>query len=671
MRWIIRLVVAFVGVAVLGVAGLFVLPGDRIARLASEQITKATGRSVSLSGDVRPSFFPRFGVSTGHVEIANADWSDAGPMLVADRLSIGLDLRALVSGQIKIGQVEAIAPRILLEKNASGQGNWEFASAVAANKISATAPAGPTPASAAVKPFSIERAVITQGSLIYIDRKSGIRTEMTDVTADLRVPDFTGPASFDLSARAHGQPFKAKLGVSGFGAFLAGGVSPVALSLTAGGSDIVFDGRAGLSPVAASGAMKAELPDLAAVTRLAGQPAPDLPKGLGQSIGVSGKVTYAADGPLTLRDGIIRLDQNRLMGNADLFLAEVPRLNGQFTAGALDLSGLGDGGTSGAKAASGGAVDRAGSTAAQTAGWSKATIDVSGLSAVNAEISLVADGVDFGSVKLGKTRVLATLDRSRVVFDLREVQAYQGVFSGQFIVNGRGGLSVGGDLKAANVAMNPLLSAFADYDRLRGLANLQVKFLGVGNSMNAIMNSLSGSGAFQIGKGELRGLDLAGMLRNLDASYEGEGAKTVFDRITATFTMDKGVLSNDDLDFAAPVLTASGAGQVGLGDRTLNYRVTPVALVKSDGSARITVPVLITGTWAKPRFKADLKSIADQKLEVERKKIEAQARVKLEQKLQQELGVTVEEGQSVKDAVKQKLEEEAVKGLLNLFGKKN
>lgn len=662
MRWIIRLVVAFVVVAVLGVAGLFVLPGDRIARLASEQITKATGRSVSLSGDVRPSLFPQFGVSTGRVEIANADWSDAGPMLVADRLSIGLDLRALVSGQIKIGRVTALAPRILLEKNTSGQGNWEFASAVAANKISETAPAGPTPASAAIKPFSIEEAVIADGSLIFIDRETGTRTELTEVTADLRVPDFTGPASLDLSARMHGQPFRAKLGISGFGGLLAGGISPVALSLTAGASDIAFDGRAGLSPVAASGDLKAELPDLAAIMALAGQAAPGLPKGLGQSVGLSGKVTYAAGGPLTLRDGIVRLDQNRLTGNADLFFGEVPRVNGQLTAGALDFSALGDGG---GRAKPGGAGGRAGDTAA----WSKAAIDVGGLSAVNAEISVVADSVDFGSVKLGKTRVLTTIDRSRAVFDLREVQAYEGVFSGQFVVNGRSGLSVGGDLVAANVALNPLLSAFADYDRLSGRANLQVKFLGVGNSINAIMNSLSGSGAFQIGKGELRGLDLAGMLRTLDASYEGEGAKTVFDRITATFTMDKGILGNDDLDFVAPVLTAGGAGQVGLGDRTLNYRITPVALVKSDGSARITVPVLITGTWAKPRFKADLKSVADQKLEVERKKIEAQARVKLEQKLQQELGVTVEEGQSVEDAVKKRLEEEAVKGLLNLFGK--
>lgn len=39
------------------------------------------------------------------------------------------------------------------------------------------------------------------------------------------------------------------------------------------------------------------------------------------------------------------------------------------------------------------------------------------------------------------------------------------------------------------------------------------------------------------------------MLRNLDASYVGAGAKTIFESISASFTVEKGVLSNNDLAF--------------------------------------------------------------------------------------------------------------------------
>ena len=53
MRWVVR---AFLLVVILGiglVAAVFMLPGDRIAKLASDQITNLTGRTVTMSGDTR------------------------------------------------------------------------------------------------------------------------------------------------------------------------------------------------------------------------------------------------------------------------------------------------------------------------------------------------------------------------------------------------------------------------------------------------------------------------------------------------------------------------------------------------------------------------------------------------------------------------------------------
>jgi len=61
-----------------------------------------------------------------------------------------------------------------------------------------------------------------------------------------------------------------------------------------------------------------------------------------------------------------------------------------------------------------------------------------------------------------------------------------------------------------------------------------------------------------VGRGELLGLDIAGMVRNLDAAYVGEGSKTVFDAISASFEIKGGVLRNDDLSFGAPLVTATG-----------------------------------------------------------------------------------------------------------------
>ena len=46
--------------------------------------------------------------------------------------------------------------------------------------------------------------------------------------------------------------------------------------------------------------------------------------------------------------------------------------------------------------------------------------------------------------------------------------------------------------------------------------------------MNALMNSLNGEGSFNIGAGELLGLDLVGMLKSLDTSFHRKGVEDDF-----------------------------------------------------------------------------------------------------------------------------------------------
>ena len=51
------------------------------------------------------------------------------------------------------------------------------------------------------------------------------------------------------------------------------------------------------------------------------------------------------------------------------------------------------------------------------------------------------------------------------------------------------------------------------------------------------------------------------MLRTLDLNYMGTGAKTIFDTITASFTIAKGVLRNDDLSAGCPASERGWQGQ--------------------------------------------------------------------------------------------------------------
>ncbi len=677
MRWIVRSAMALVVVVVLAAGAVFLIPAEKIAGLAVAKFNALTGRQLVIEGSVRPSFWPQLGVKTGPVSISNADWSDEGPMLRAAGLAISIDVAALIGGEVKIIGVEAISPRIVLERHADGRENWVFGGASGGTVSVDTPGVG--------APFTLDRGEVSAGSLMFIDHASGSRTDLSAIDAVVRIPDYIGEARLEMTAVMNGQAFGAGVTVGAFQKFLDGRVVPMDLTLTTGTANLAFTGRAGHAPLEAEGDLVADLADLAAIAGLAGAQAPGMPEGLGaRSVTVAGAVTVTADAAIYLRGGKVALDGNALRVEADFATNGArPKLSATVTAGALTLPAAPGGGTSGGAAA---------------AGWPRTAIDVSGLAALDAEVALTADSLDLGLVKFGATQMLVTVDRSRAVFDIRKAVAYGGTIAGQFVVNGRKGLSVGGDLAFADMALQPLLTDFGGYDRLIGTGDLRVKFLGVGNSVDAIMQGLEGAGSVALTKGEIRGLDIAGMLQNMDPSFVGEGQKTIFDSLGGSFIIAGGVLRNNDLVLGAPFITATGAGDVGLGARNLEYRIKATAIfdglgADDSGAGGLTAPLLIKGPWADPQFSLDLQALADEKLAEERAKLEAQlqaeadalkaeAQAKVDAleaearaKLEAELGIVQQEGETLEDAANRRasevLEEEARKALENILNGTN
>ncbi|MEM8730898.1 MAG: AsmA family protein [Pseudomonadota bacterium] len=669
MRWVLRGIgiVVFVGIAML--AAILLLPGDRIAKIAADRISAATGREVTLSGETRISLYPILGISTGAITVANAPWAGETPLFRADSLKVGVAANAFWGGDIKITGLEAVAPEINLRRNAAGEVNWELG-------VEGVAPSGQTepdqietgetadlPQSRRLA-LTLDRALIKNATLAYSDAQSGVDLRQTGVDFDLRWPDFDGTATFELVLRPVSEPVTLSGELERVGDFIDGKLSHLRATLTAPSGRLSFDGNVRAAPEA-QGALGLDITNTPEFFAALGLSDPGLPAGLGRSsIGLDGDVTLTAAQVVSLREGTLRLDGNTLTTKADGDLAaEPPNLTLQLNTGALDLSGLsGDGtagGGAGGTAADGGAPE---STPAQGNGWSTAPIDASGLAAVNGAFALVADSIDLGDLTLGKTRIMANLDRSRLVFDLREVAAYDGLITGEFVINNRSGLSVGGQLAAQGIDLQTFLTEALDVSRLSGQANGRVSFLGVGENMNAIMNSLSGDGGFETGRGVISGIDLDRIMRGGSVG----GGTTVFDSLNATFTMNAGQLYNEDLSLSLPLASASGAGRVGLGPRDIDYTFTP-RLLDNSGLGGLAIPVNIRGPWANPSIKPDLEAAIDLNLAAEREALEQKAREEVDKALQEELGLEVQEGQSLEDAAQDALKNELEKGLRGLF----
>ncbi|WP_443069198.1 AsmA family protein [Sulfitobacter sp. HI0054] len=446
------------------------------------------------------------------------------------------------------------------------------------------------------------------------------------------------------------EPVKLAARIEGFADFLEGGVQPLRAEVATGGGEALFDGRGALNG-ALAGDIRIDSPDTARFLASLGAGTVTLPRGLGRSVDLRSGLTLTADRRLSLRNLTVDLGGNSLTGQADLALNGTPRITANLRTGALDLSALSEESEQAAGADS--------TVTAETEGWSRQEINADWLAAFDGNIALSAESIDLGQLDLGPTRAVLRNERARMVFDLQDMNTYGGKVAGEFVMNNRDGLSVGGKLQAQNVQMRDLLEDTAGVTRFTGAGDAELSFLGVGQSIDAIMRSLSGSGALTMGRGTIAGIDLDALLGSVDA----EGGSTVFDSVQATFDIAKGVLRNDDLLMLLPNFNATGAGQVDLGAQRLDYTVTPKALRVNASRGGLAVPVRIRGPWADPEIKADLRAAIDLNFAEEKQRAEDVVR----QKIQEELNIAPDDNRSTEDIVKDELENAVRRELFKLF----
>lgn len=635
MKLIIRVVMALVLTVVLLAGLVLLLPGEKVARLAADQLEAQTGRQLGLGGKVSFTFWPTLGVKADAVTLSNADWAGPEPMLRAERVTIGVAAADLLQGNVRVTEVSAILPHLNLATNAEGVGNWVFGSGGAAE-------AGTGSAGSAGQPLRIEAVELTGASVRYTAHGEE-PVEMKNADLSLLWPEPDGTVNAKFTLRPAGEPVEIDAEIGTFAAFLAGEVSSVGATVTAPGGKGRFDGHAGINGEA-SGRLTFGAEDALQTGLALGV---FLPDALAQKAVLGADVTYTADGRLSMRDLAVELGKNKLTGAADVEFAGRPQITAQLQGGALDFAGLGGAGGPDSRGA---AAD----------GWPKQRIDASALGLADAGVDLTFDSLDTGSVKLGPSQLNLSLKRERAVVKFLPASMFGGQVQGQVVANNRDGLSVGGNLTFTGIRLERALGETAGYSRLNGEALGGLEFLGSGNSVDAIMRSLSGKGWLEAGKGFFTGFDLEQLMRS-----GGNGGSTVFDQLTASYTIEGGNLRNQDLLVLLKGFRADGKGRIGLGARDIDYLFTP-QLVRAGSDQVLTIPVRITGPWEDPHIRPDL----SQALQTRVDEVEQSAKDRVRQKISEELNLTPETDpeQDLNDLLKQRIEQEARDQLLKLLG---
>ncbi|MEM9427322.1 MAG: AsmA family protein [Pseudomonadota bacterium] len=642
LRLLLR-VLAFVAVLlVVLVGGLFLISGERLAKIAGDQITNALGREVRISEDLRPQLFPNLGVRTGAFSVAGTDGT--GALVTGEGLSIGVDLLALFSRRVDVNEITLVSPTLTLIKGADGRTNWSDGTGESA--------ADSTEVGGGAPEVSLAQLSVQNGTVSYQDLGSGLDMRFEDVNLSAAMPNADAPLTADVSFVTSGQSASGSFELASLSRLLTGEMVGASLNATVGQNTVSFRGNASLVGVL-EGDLDANLPAPDGLMALTGGAANPLPADI-LPIEVSG-VLSATPEAVGIVGGSYRLGPNQLQGPVDVTLSDVPFVSAQLTAGALDLSFL--------SAEEGSAM----ADPAEGKGWSTDPIDASGLSLVNADIRLDATAIDLGTTAMQNVAATVTVENARAVATIIQAEAFGGALVGQFVANNRNGLSVAGEMDGKTVAIQSLLTDMAGFDRMRGAGNTQLSFLGVGQSVDAIMRSLSGSAALDIGQGDITGFDLASLFGGGDAvEAVGDRATTIFRSLEATFDIENGVMRNDDLLITANLFEATGLGDIDLGRQRVDYTLRP-SVFENDLTGGFSIPVRIEGPWSSLRVYPDLEAVARDRLRVEEEKLRAEAEARLaaeRQELEDRANSRLEEE---KQRLEERLSDEIRRGLGGLF----
>ena len=346
----------------------------------------------------------------------------------------------------------------------------------------------------------------------------------------------------------------------------------------------------------------------------------DLPEGSSlKNAAISGRASGSFQ-QLKLDNGTFALDDTKATGTVSADLrTEVPLVEADLKTNRLDLSPFLGPQSSEQKES-------------QPSGWSEEPLDLAALKLVNANFALAADEIDIGTIQLKNADLAASLKSGRLDADLNRFSAFGGSWEGRAIIDtAKTTPAFDFEMAASSVEAQSLLSSLVSFDKLSGGGKFAIDVTSSGVSINQIVNALDGSLSLEVGNGALKGVNLGQLVRSAGSLREalssgsltlqslGEvvspQAETDFTNFAASLSIQDGLAQIQTLSLVNSVMNVSGAGQIGIGGRTLDVRLTPAIDKAGQGNAAtvqlngIPVPLRIQGSWNAPKFTPDFSGV--------------------------------------------------------------
>jgi AsmA protein len=652
---VVAVVVLVVGAMVL--VSFFFDPNDYKNQIAAA-VADATGRELTLDGDLELEIFPTLRIAVGSASLSNAPGFGNEPFAHIEAAALQLGLLPLLSRRVEIGEARLIGLDLNLARDARGNNNWQ--------DLAGGGNAG-TPAAGAAEAGGTGGEISLDVGAIEI---ADARIHWSDATTgeDWVLDNF----SFDASNFGEDVAFPVSLGFD-----LAGNDVQVTVAATMDATlslasntyrledlDVDIDGSGAAWPGGsgeAEASFGAFVADLDAETLDLQDLRLDI---LGMSIRgnlagtrllsdlrLSGGIEIE---PFDPQDVLEILDSQIETADSDVLREASASANFNYAGNRMGLSNmrlaLDDSTLTGSIGLAGNAlefnlaVDAINIDRYLPPAEEQEVEDEGSLDEVDLPIDPLRNFVASGSLALRQAQFLG-LSLTDASFDLTarngrmtitpQASLYGGTYSGSIGLQVASGdaatLTLVQDFK--NLDLLPFLRDYLDSDMLSGTGELHLDVSATGSNLGEMQRALDGDVSFRFANGAWEGIDVWYELRRARAVLNKEQAparpagepRTPFQSIAASGVVEDAVLTNRDLTAALPFMSVSGGGTINLLTDAMDLRlkakfVDGPAMQEAPEMAGLIggeLPITIGGTLDAPSIKPEFGAVVRQRVQQE------------------------------------------------------
>ncbi len=560
-KWIVRLAASFFGliffvVAVSAIALATYNPNKHKEEI-SAAVTRATGRNLVIAGDIGITLFPVLGFEAESVQLGNLPGFFEKDFLSAGRVSAGVKLVPLLSGNLEITKIIMQEPHINIIRQMDGTNNLQL-----------TRARERAPEQTHTMNIRVGIIEIKDGSVTYTDKMA--KRSYTVDPLNLTFPGFS---------KGENRNFHADMAIK------------------EGASDSItaVDIKADINGDLSEGIYDFE--NLRGTMSMI--PGPEAG---------STKISFSGNAKADTRTEEVALNDlkatwldSTATGKAVIRGFAKPAISFTLSLSKLDLDSL----NKGRRADSGRDLLSVESLRGLTLDGDIRVAEIKSMNLTATNLDAKINGKN-GLITIDPLRINAYegTEKSRVVIDARTPVP-------EFSVTGN----------VENAKAGPMLKDYMGQDYVSGLLNANYNLTASGNTLRSLRETAAGIVDLSFSEGEIRKWELSKLLNQAIAFFEtGKANASVsdsfrFTSLNATFKGSNGIFHNDDLVLVSPASHALGSGTVSLREQAVDYTIRAGLgedRLKFDEAKHL--PIVIRGPLNAPGYSLDFEAIAVQAL---------------------------------------------------------